>query len=116
MRARADAPKLQQILLNLLSNAIKFTRAGGEITGSCEVHERFVTLSIADTGIGIAADKLATIFDPFVQIDASLTRANSGVGLGLAISRDLARAMDGDLTVESAPGAGSRFILTLPAA
>lgn len=116
VRARADAPKLQQILLNLLSNAIKFTRAGGEITGRCAVHEGFVTLSIADTGIGIAADKLATIFDPFVQIDPSLTRANSGVGLGLAISRDLARAMDGDLTVESALGVGSRFTLTLPAA
>jgi len=75
-----------------------------------------VSISVADTGIGIAADKLATVFEPFVQVDATLTRANEGVGLGLAISRDLARGMGGELSVESTIGVGSRFTLTLPSA
>ncbi|MEO8336358.1 MAG: ATP-binding protein [bacterium] len=73
-------------------------------------------ISRRKSAMGIAADKLAMIFEPFVQVDASLTRTRSGVGLGLAISRDLARAMGGDLTVESTLGSGSRFTLTLPAA
>ena len=116
MMARADASKLQQILLNLLGNAIKFTPRGGQLTATCSLRDGVVSFSIADTGIGIAPDKLATIFEPFVQIDSSLTRAHPGVGLGLAISRDLARAMKGDLSVESTLGMGSRFTLTLPAA
>jgi len=71
---------------------------------------------VRDTGIGIAADKLAMIFEPFVQVRADLTRTAEGAGLGLAISRDLARGMGGDLTVESTPGAGSTFTLALPTA
>jgi signal transduction histidine kinase len=70
-------------------------------------------LTVTDTGIGIPADKLATIFEPFVQVDTRLTRTHEGVGLGLAISRDLARAMGGDLTVDSRIGEGSCFTLTL---
>jgi signal transduction histidine kinase len=112
---RADRDKLQQILLNLLTNAIKFTKPGGELHVDCAVEGEMVAISVADTGIGIAADKLASVFEPFVQIDAKLTRANEGVGLGLAISRDLARGMGGDLTVESEVGVGSTFTLTLPA-
>ena len=71
---------------------------------------------VADTGIGIAPDQLERVFAPFVQVDARLTRMREGVGLGLAISRDLARGMSGDLTAESTPGAGSMFTLTLPVA
>ena len=114
--ARGDSAKLQQILLNLMGNAIKFTPRGGQIRVVCSARDGMVSFCIADTGIGIAADKLASIFEPFVQIDSSLTRVHSGVGLGLAISRDLARAMKGDLSVESTLGLGSRFTLTLPAA
>jgi signal transduction histidine kinase len=71
---------------------------------------------VRDTGEGIAAEQLERIFEPFVQVDQRLTRAHAGVGLGLAISRDLARGMGGDLAAESTPGVGSTFTLTLPAA
>ena len=112
---RADREKLQQVLLNLLSNAVKFTPAGGTVgvdwTGS---GEDSIVVRVRDTGIGIPADKLEYIFEPFVQVDASHSRLGHGVGLGLAISRDLARGMGGDLRVTSAPGAGSMFELTLP--
>ncbi|HWE43847.1 MAG TPA: HAMP domain-containing sensor histidine kinase [Gemmatimonadaceae bacterium] len=112
----ADRDKLQQILLNLLTNAIKFTKPGGELRVACAAHGDTVAISVEDTGIGIAADKLASVFEPFVQVDAKLTRAHEGVGLGLAISRDLARGMGGDLSVRSEVGRGSTFTLTLPAA
>ena len=115
LTARADRDKLQQILLNLLTNAIKFTPRGGELRIDCARDGDLVAISVEDTGIGIAADKLASVFEPFVQIDAKLTRTHEGVGLGLAISRDLARGMGGDLTVRSEVGVGSRFTLTLPA-
>jgi signal transduction histidine kinase len=113
---RADPEKLRQILLNLLTNAIKFTEPGGEISVSCASHDGRVSIAISDTGIGIEAEKLASVFEPFVQVDARFTRTREGVGLGLAISRDLARGMHGDLTAESTLGAGSTFTLTLPAA
>jgi signal transduction histidine kinase len=74
-----------------------------------------VAISVAAAGVEIAADKLASIFEPFVQVDQRLTRPHEGIGLGLAISRDLARGMGGDLTARSSPGAGSTFTLTLPA-
>jgi len=114
--ARADREKLQQILLNLLSNAVKFTEPHGEVRVACSKGEGAVSISVTDTGIGIAPDKLTEIFEPFVQVDQRLTRPNEGVGLGLAISRDLARGMGGDLTARSVPGAGSIFTLTLPEA
>ena len=113
LRVRADTEKLQQILLNLLTNAIKFTDSGGEVQVECSSGNGTVAISVADTGVGIAADKLHSVFEPFVQVDQRLTRANEGVGLGLAISRDLARGMGGDLTAESTPGVGSTFTLTL---
>jgi PAS domain S-box-containing protein len=112
----ADRDKAKQILLNLLSNAVKFTAAGGHVTMSCEVTTDRAMLSVRDTGIGIAADKHELIFEPFVQLGRSLTTGHVGTGLGLAIARELARAMGGELTVESTPGTGSVFTLTLPRA
>ena len=115
LAVRADAEKLQQILLNLLSNAVKFTPLGGTITIECAAAgASAVTVRVTDTGIGINASRLRDIFEPFVQVDSSHSRAGEGTGLGLAISRDLAHGMDGDLTVESVPGVGSSFTLTLP--
>ena len=118
-RIRADAEKVRQILLNLLSNAVKFTEAGGRVSMSCEsdVQREVVLVSVSDTGRGIPADQLERIFEPFVQVDRHRTHdSQQGVGLGLAISRDLARAMAGDLVASSELGMGSTFTLTLPAA
>ena len=115
LRVRADREKLQQILLNLLTNAIKFTEPGGIVRVECAAHDALVEIAVHGTGIGIADEKLSQVFEPFVQVDQRLTRQNEGVGLGLAISRDLARGMDGDLTAESTVSEGSRFVLTLPA-
>jgi signal transduction histidine kinase len=114
--ARADPEKVTQILVNLLSNAIKFTPAGGHISAEVAAQDSTVTLSISDTGLGIAPEKLETIFEAFVQLKESLADREGGIGLGLAISRDLARAMKGDLTVESTEGKGTRFTLSLPSA
>jgi len=118
--ARADPEKLQQVLLNLLSNAIKFTPAGGAITLAGELTgetaDARVRIRVRDTGAGIPAGELDRVFEPFVQVDQRLTRTHEGVGLGLAISRDLARGMGGDLTAESEEGRGSTFTLTLPRA
>jgi signal transduction histidine kinase len=114
--ARADPEKVTQILVNLLSNAIKFTPAGGHISAECAAVGETVTLSISDTGLGIATEKLETIFEPFVQLKEGLADREGGIGLGLSISRDLARAMKGDLTVESTEGKGTRFTLSLPRA
>jgi signal transduction histidine kinase len=111
---RGDPEKVQQIILNLLTNSIKFTDDGGRIEITCETFRDSVAINVIDTGRGIASDKLSTIFDPFVQVDTRLTRTQDGVGLGLAISRDLARGMGGDLTVSSSLGTGSTFTLRLP--
>ncbi|MGE5099944.1 MAG: PAS domain-containing protein [Deltaproteobacteria bacterium] len=111
---RIDAEKLRQIVVNLLSNAVKFSERAGHIEMSCVANDARVLIQVRDTGIGIPADKLDVIFDPFVQVSAELTRRHDGTGLGLAISRDLARAMGGDLTVESTLGVGSTFTLSLP--
>ena len=114
--ARADPEKLRQILVNLLSNAVKFTDRGGRIEVSSQGTEHDVTIAVTDTGIGIPADKVDVIFDPFVQVRADFTRPHEGTGLGLAISRNLARGMGGDLTVTSTLGSGSTFTLCLPRA
>jgi signal transduction histidine kinase len=116
LRAWADREKLEQVLLNLLSNAARFTAAGGRVTVRAEpVPDRpdLVRLVVADTGIGIPADKVEAIFEPFVQIRSGTPRPPAGTGLGLAISRDLARGMGGDVVVESRPGKGSRFSVLL---
>jgi PAS domain S-box-containing protein len=113
----ADADRLQQILLNLITNAIKFTARGGSITVTCERAAGRVTIRVRDTGIGIPAEQLQRVFEPFVQLEAQPADDTSrGVGLGLAISRDLARAMGGELTAESTPDVGSVFILELAGA
>jgi signal transduction histidine kinase len=111
---RADSDKAQQILLNLFSNAIKFTDTGGTITIGWLTCNDEVKLSVADTGVGIPAERLQTVFEPFVQVDSSRTRPAGGTGLGLSISRDFARGMGGDLLVESEQGRGSVFTLVLP--
>ncbi len=116
LEVRADAEKLRQIVVNLLSNAVKFTDRGGRVEVSCAREDARVAIRVRDTGIGIPADKLEAVFDPFVQVRSDLARPHEGTGLGLAISRDLARGMGGDLAAESAPGVGSTFTLTLPAA
>jgi signal transduction histidine kinase len=116
LAVRADPEKLRQILINLLSNAIKFTDEEGAITVECASDRRTVRLSVKDTGVGIAADQQEKIFEPFVQVDRRLNRPMEGTGLGLAISRELARGMGGELTVESRPGDGSTFTLSLPRA
>jgi signal transduction histidine kinase len=120
LAVRADADKLQQIMLNLLSNAIKFTPTGGRLTLSVNEADDSVAICVADTGIGIPADRFGSIFEPFVQLGRSSSGGTAtgqeGTGLGLAISRDLARAMHGDLTVRSTVGAGSVFELRLPRA
>ena len=114
LKVRADPEKLQQIVLNLLSNAVKFTEPGGRITLDSTPGIDTVAITVIDTGHGIPADQLERIFEPFVQVDARLVRTQEGIGLGLAISRDLARGMGGDLTVESTLNAGSTFTLLLP--
>jgi PAS domain S-box-containing protein len=112
--AEADRTKVEQIVLNLLSNAVKYTPEGGEIELFCgEDHDR-AWLSVRDTGAGIPADQLEAIFAPFVQVGRSLANPKDGAGLGLAISRELARAMRGEVTVASREGAGSTFTLSLP--
>ena len=113
-----DALRVKQILLNLLGNAVKFTATGG-ITVSARVldqSERSLDLQIAvrDTGIGISAEALDKIFQPFIQEDSSTTRKFGGSGLGLSISRSLAGLMKGSIAVESEAGVGSRFLVTIP--
>jgi len=122
-----DEDRVRQILVNLLSNAVKFTSPGGEVAIECgsttepdtearvQPHSRWVHLRVRDTGVGIPRTQLPFIFDPFVQGETGHTRSNDGSGLGLTISRRLARLMGGDLTVRSTPEKGSIFTLWLPA-
>jgi signal transduction histidine kinase len=119
LRLRADGDKVRQILLNLLANAVKFTATGGRVSVACEADAGagVVRVRVSDNGRGIPASQLERIFEPFVQVDRQRTQdSQQGVGLGLAISRDLARLMGGELTGESEPGQGSTFTLVLPAA
>ncbi|MEO7963717.1 MAG: ATP-binding protein, partial [Gemmatimonadaceae bacterium] len=113
LTVHADRDRLQQIVLNLLTNAIKYTLVGGGVTLDCQEQATEICIRVRDTGVGIPADRLRSIFDPFVQVDRGRSRPNDGVGLGLAISRDLARGMGGELSVESTLGVGSSFTLML---
>jgi signal transduction histidine kinase len=112
---RCDPDNAEQILLSLLANAIKFSSEGSVVQlSAARVGDR-VHMTVADRGDGIPANRLEDIFMPFVQLTDGIVRDHAGIGLGLAISRELARAMDGEILVMSQPGAGSAFTLELPA-
>ena len=113
VRVRTDAGKVRQILLNLIGNAAKFTERGS-IRVEVEPDTTVAFVRVRDTGVGIADHDLERVFEPFVQVDPSITRQRGGTGLGLPVSRRLAHLLGGDLTVESRPGAGSTFTLRLP--
>jgi signal transduction histidine kinase len=112
---RADPERLRQILLNLLSNAAKYTDPGGRITIGVERTRDDVRISVADTGIGIPEDQLARVFEPFFQVDQGTKRRFQGIGLGLSIARDLARAMGGDIALTSRLGVGTTVTVSLSA-
>jgi len=117
--ARADREKVQQVLLNLLGNAVKFTPEGGRVRVESRSRPDVpdsVFLRVVDTGPGIPATMLDSIFEPFVQVETEPARRSEGSGLGLAISRDLTRGMGGDLRVRSVEGQGSTFTISLPRA
>jgi len=114
LEAIGDQRKVEQILINLLTNATKFTGTGGRISVECHASTHDVQICVSDTGVGIPPEQQEAIFQPFVQLGRTLTSSHEGAGLGLAISRDLARAMNGDLAVVSRPGEGSTFTVTLP--
>jgi len=109
-----DTLRLRQVLGNLVSNAIKFTEAGTVTLSASRGATGGLRFAVRDQGIGIAPEKLASIFEPFTQADASVTRRFGGTGLGLAIACRLTQLMGGSLTVESTPGQGSTFVVTLP--
>ena len=112
---RGDREKCAQILLNLLSNAVKFTPPHGRVTIRTELQSPGrAILRVRDTGIGMTAEQVATIFEPYVQFDNRLSREAHGTGLGMPISRELARGMGGELAVESVLHQGTEFLLTLP--
>jgi adenylate cyclase len=111
-----DPMRLRQILLNLLSNACKFTKEGEVALRVRKVADGrdWVELAVADTGIGLTAEQQAKLFQEFTQADSLTARRYGGTGLGLALSRKLARMMGGDVTVTSEPGKGSVFTVRLP--
>jgi signal transduction histidine kinase len=110
----ADRAKTQQIVLNLITNGAKYTSPGGRVSVSSSSKNGTALVNVSDTGPGIPDKMLSHIFEPFVQLDRRLNQPREGVGLGLTISRDLARAMGGDLVVDSELGVGSTFTLVLP--
>ena len=116
LRVQADPERAVQVLLNLVSNAIKFTPNDGRIEVTTERRGQVVIVRVRDNGPGIPDGDSDRVFDPFVQLDKSLTRNHQGAGLGLAISRDLARAMGGDVALETSGGRGATFALTLRSA
>ena len=111
-----DRRKIWRVLSNLLDNALKFTPSGGRVTLSGESKNKVVEIQIADTGIGIPTDQLGRIFDKFFQLDSSTTREFGGMGLGLAIAKDIVEMHGGTIWAESQPGEGSVFHFTLPKA
>jgi signal transduction histidine kinase len=114
LRMSGDAERITQICINLLSNALKATNTGGSVSVTCDCDDESVSIHVRDTGVGIPEDRIEAVFSPFTQLGRALNSPDTGVGLGLAISRELARAMSGDVTVVSEVGVGSTFTLRLP--
>jgi signal transduction histidine kinase/CheY-like chemotaxis protein len=114
-RYLGDGGRIRQIVCNLVSNAIKFT-PHGRVGVRLYPTEQGLACDVSDTGVGIARDRVGALFDKFVQADTSITREFGGAGLGLAICRELARAMGGEVSVKSTPGKGSLFTIDLPLA
>jgi signal transduction histidine kinase len=113
----ADQMRLRQAMLNLMSNANKFTEGGTIMVDAQQRQEagrEWVTIAVADTGIGMTPEQMGKLFQEFSQADASTTRKYGGTGLGLAISKRFCQMMGGDITVESEPGCGSTFTIRLP--
>ena len=111
---RTDPTRLKQILFNLLSNAVKFTPDGGSVSVKARKLDGEIQISVSDTGIGIPKEKMEEIFEPFVQLDGSLSRRYEGTGLGLALTRRLVELLGGRIWVESQLGKGSAFHFTIP--
>ena len=109
-----DDRRIRQIIINLIGNAIKFTKEGSVRLTVSRTNENHWEIRVADTGIGIPKEAQATVFEPFKQIKASITRDNRGVGLGLSITKQLVDLMHGRIVIESEPGKGSTFIVLLP--
>jgi two-component system, OmpR family, phosphate regulon sensor histidine kinase PhoR len=111
-QVRADAARLEQVLVNLIHNAVKFTRPGGEVVLSAQAEGEVVCFRVSDTGVGIPSDDLERIFERFYKADRA--RSGGGTGLGLSISRHLVEAHGGKIWVESREGQGSTFFFTIP--
>ena len=112
----ADERKFKQILLNLLSNAVKFTPEGGSVTVTAQRLDEAIEISVADTGIGIAAADHEAVFEEFRQVGNDYTKKSQGTGLGLALTRKFVELHGGRIWVKSEPGKGATFTFTLPVA
>jgi signal transduction histidine kinase len=109
----SDRRRIEQVLINLLNNAVKFTEKG-KVHLQCQIIDKNVMISVSDTGIGIKAENIPTLFQPFKQVDSGISRQYEGTGLGLSICKKLVELLEGEIWVESEPGKGSTFIFTLP--
>ena len=110
----SDESKIERVLANLLGNAFKFTPRRGSVTIDARTDNENLIFSVRDTGIGIANEFQAKIFEKFYQVDSSITRGYGGIGMGLAIAREIVQALGGQIRVESEEGKGATFTVTVP--